>query len=243
LLANDTGIRRVRYTDTAGTQPNQTLITFPAAHPWNIYGMRSLGAISLMILGAQAGITADPVAIEWDSEARLTWDDFEGPVPRRAEAERVASTAASIAWSYELKIEWSRDACVFGIVKLDSIALFHPESSWVRPEHRTAAILEHEQGHFDIAQLYNEKFQAETRELVGSFQACNGQSERQATRNAGREMSELVGPIYSDVWQQYRRAQETYDSETRHGIDVEAQARWTESIENSLEQRQALLPL
>jgi hypothetical protein len=196
--------------------------------------MRSLGLICLLVAAARPGIAAEPVTIEWDAARPLTWADFKGPVPAGAEEHRVASTASSLGWSYAFEIEMSEDRCTFGIVRLDSTALFHPEKSWVRPGHRTAEVLEHEQGHFDIAKLFLEKFRAATREFVGARRPCDGRSERKARRDAEREISRQVGTLYEEIWRQYELRQQTYDAETRHGIDREAQARWTETISMSL---------
>ncbi len=196
--------------------------------------MRSLSLICLLVAAARPGIAADPTPIEWDAARPLTWAEFNGPVPAGAQEHRVASTASSLGWSYAYEIELSENACAFGIVRLDSTALFHPDKSWVRPGHRTAEILEHEQGHFDIAKLFLEKFQAATRELVGARQPCDGRSQRQARRDAEREISRQVGTLYEEIWQQYERRQQVYDAETRHGIDREAQASWTRRIAAAL---------
>lgn len=196
--------------------------------------MRSLCAISCFVVGAQVGLAASANEIDWNAEQPLTWDDFDGPVPRGADEARVASTTSSIAWSYEYEIRWSGEKCDFSIVRLDSVARFHRDSSWVRRGHRTPEVLEHEQGHFDIAQLYDEKFRETTRKLVGSSQECVGQSQRRATRNAERQIARLVGAIYDEVWRQYELRQEAYDRETNHGIDREAQADWTQEIAGSL---------
>lgn len=168
--------------------------------------------------------------IEWSPARLLTWDDFLGPVPANADRQRVAATAASLAWSYEYALERSGRSCLYRLVSIGSAAQFHPETSWARPEHRNAAILAHEQGHFDIAQIYKERFRSATRELVGQTHRCRGRSERRSRRNAEREIEKLVGSIYEDVWRSYRNEQEAYDAATRHGIDTEAQAEWSAKI-------------
>jgi len=219
------------------TQFSAFLISITLRDPqeWNIYRMRSIWVIFLLGLFASPRGAAGAEGIEWRSDRPLSWDDFEGAVPRDADAVRVASTASSLAWSYAYEIEWSQRGCMYSIVKLESVARFLPDRSWVRPGHRTDEILEHEQGHFDIAQIYNEQFKAATRDLIGSAMQCNGQSERKAARAVESEIAQLVGSTYEEVWSQYQLRQETYDSETRHGIDREAQSRWTRTIAESLQ--------
>ena len=196
--------------------------------------MRLLSVIGVFVLLAQLCVDAGASEIDWDSERPLTWDDFRGSVPRGADELRVATTASSIAWSYAYEIEWSPSNCAFSVVRLDSVAQFHTDRSWVRPGHRTAEILEHEQGHFDVAQIFNAKFLAATRELIGASRSCDGSSQRRARSLAEQQISEWVSAIYVDLWQQYERRQDDYDRETRHGIDREAQIEWTRSIAKSL---------
>lgn len=192
----------------------------------------------LLLLAVDTIATAAGPAIEWSSQRRLVWEDFRGPVPAGATDERVAATAASLSWSNEYSIAWSRDTCSFSIARIDSAALFHPETSWVRPGHRTPDVLEHEQGHFDIAQIFHHQFELETARLVGASRECRGRNQRAASRFAEREVGELIGTIYDEVWRQYRAEQEAYDHETRHGIDAAAQAAWTREIAARLETAQ-----
>jgi len=181
------------------------------------------------------GATADAeTAFEWSADRPLIWDDFRGPVPKDAAESRVAATAASLGWSYEFQLKWSRRVCEFRISRIDSSATFEPSSSWGRPTHRTPEILEHEQGHFNITEIFRRKFDAATRELVDSTHACDARNERQAASNAERETENLIGAIYDNIWRQYQLEQEAYDRETRHGIDRDAQSNWTAEIALSL---------
>jgi len=196
--------------------------------------MRKPSLIVLLLLCMRIGIAEDASVVEWHPENSLTWADFQGPVPRGIDDERVAATAAMISWSYQYEIATTGKNCRFSIAALDTAALFRRDESWVRPGHATDAILEHEQVHFDIARVYSEKFRNATRELVGSTHDCNGSSERKATRSAQTTIAEIVGSIYDDIWQDFRRTQEAYDRETRHGIDALEQARWTDTIRGTV---------
>lgn len=184
----------------------------------------------LLLLAAGVTATAAGPAIQWSPERRLVWEDFQGPVPANVADERVATTAASLSWSNAYSIAWSRDTCAFRITRIDSAALFHPDASWVRPGHLTPAVLEHEQGHFDIARIFQRRFEVQARPLVGVSRECRGRSQRAASRYAEREVAHLIGSIYDEVWRQYRAEQDAYDDETRHGIETAAQASWTSKI-------------
>jgi hypothetical protein len=196
--------------------------------------VRLLSAIVLAFMTCPVAVADDSGAIEWSQERRLIWNDFAGSVPSGTDEIRVAETSASLAWSYEYTLEWSRDRCVFSIVDISASALFHPGNSWVRPGHRTDPVLLHEQGHFDITQLYRERFAARTREFLGAERNCRGRNERAAARSVESEIAQTLGSAYKEIWRNYRREQERYDAETRHGIDSSAQAAWSERISNSL---------
>jgi hypothetical protein len=194
--------------------------------------MRKLCLICLtgvIALAAEAGPSAD---IEWNPSRVLTWDDFVGPVPANADPERVAATAASLSWSYAYALEQSPEACAYRILDIQVAATFHPDESWVRPGHRSAAVLSHEQGHFDIAELYKKRFEDDTRELVASVRECRGRNERKISRFVERDLNDLIGSVFDEIWRAYRARQDVYDEETRHGMNAQAQASWTEQLES-----------
>ena len=192
--------------------------------------------MALAVVAVQIATANEGALIEWNPERLLTWDDFDGPVPERVGDNRVAAASVSLSWSYEYMLEWSRNTCRFSINKIESAALFHPETSWVRPGHRNDAVLGHEQVHFDITEWYKRRFERETAAFVGVDRSCRGGNEQAAARYIQREISRLVGSKYDEIWQQYRREQEAYDSETRHGIDTARQAEWAAKVAAELGQ-------
>ncbi|HUF72570.1 MAG TPA: hypothetical protein VMR74_06710 [Gammaproteobacteria bacterium] len=201
--------------------------------------MRSLRAILLLfpvflLLFPVFAAAEDATMIEWSPARPLAWDDFQGAVPSGAAPERVAAANTSLSWSYAYEVEWSRGTCTFRIMSIESAAGFHPEGSWARPNHRTPDVLLHEQGHFDITRLHYVEFVERTRGLIGDTRECRGSSERRAKRNAESEIARLAGTVYEGVWREYRREQEAYDDETRHGIDTGTQAEWTRRIAERL---------
>lgn len=140
----------------------------------------------------------------WDETPNLTWEDYKAAAPYN----RIA------AYSY---VGFS-----FNIVSLDSLSglgryevrsFFIPDSSWVQPmlTHRID-LLEHEQLHFDLAELYASQIQ----EMV------RNKSPRDAEE------------IYRAMLPLYRQRQSQYDSETKHGIRSEDQQYWNNMIRSEL---------
>jgi hypothetical protein len=196
--------------------------------------MRCPSLLVIVTFVSIATAAATP-AIEWNPARPLTWDDFLGAVPARIDASRVAESNTSISWSYRYEVEWQRQRCVFRIVSIDSTTGFHPDSSWARPEHRTPAVLEHEQGHFDITRIYQQRFAETTRELVGVSRECGGGRRARVARNIEREIDRLAGSVYDAIWQQQTKEQNAYDRETNHGIDSQIQTEWTNRIAAQLD--------
>jgi hypothetical protein len=196
---------------------------------------RPRAAVCLIILAFGSSIAEEPDVIEWSPDRPLTWGDFNGPVPPGTADQRVAATAGALAWSFEYSIQWSRNSCRFRIDNITTHAHFHRDESWVRSGHKTDRVLEHEQGHFDILQLYKNQLHAKTREFLGTERPCQGRTERSATRSTTSEIDRIVGSVYDEVWNEYRGHQETYDRETGHGTNAREQSNWMAELENRLQ--------
>lgn len=178
--------------------------------------------------------------IVWSADRRLTWRDFEAPVARGAAPVNVASTTSSLRWTYEYEIEGTAAGCTYRTLDVRSSAVFEGAHSWVRPDHRTAHVLAHEQGHFDITQIFKLVFDAAARERIGATSRCEGKNARRASAAVENEAARTIGALYDRVWRAHMKAQQAYDAETEHGIRRREQERWLELIGAGLRgQRQA----
>ena len=86
--------------------------------------------------------------------------------------------------------------------------------------HRTAYILSHEQGHFDLAEVYARKLFRKLSEY--RFDANNYRKD--------------LKKIYDDVIKEKEAIQNEYDEETRHSILKAKQAEWLKKIAAMLEE-------
>jgi hypothetical protein len=160
-------------------------------------------------------LTAQAI-IEWSGDRRLTKDDFRARVPR------VASMASLSAVG--LEVEWRCQGDVLlGMVR----ATFDPERSWWRPGdvgqrgyRADAQLLNHEQLHFDLAQLA-------ARKLQGRFEALK-------TACAEPDGRLDVETAIADVDRDLQEQQSRYDRETDHGLNAAAQERWTRTVRRQL---------
>src|SRR5437762_14185894 len=93
-------------------------------------------------------VAQDSGSIEWSSEKKLSWSDYLAEPFQTSDAAAITSTAIGI----EYHVKNSR----FGY---SITCRFSKTRSWGR--YKTEYILEHEQGHFDITEIYAGKLAKE----------------------------------------------------------------------------------
>ena len=96
---------------------------------------------------------------------------------------------------------------------------FYAAESWVRQGHEADYLLAHEQGHFDLCEVYTRFFRACVQ------RECGGRIARSGAR---------ISRIFDEVEAQYHQRQLQYEAETAHGTIDAAQARWTRQIASEL---------
>jgi hypothetical protein len=197
-----------------------------------------IGLVLLALAGAvpsPRAATAEGVA--WSTDRPLRWSDFAGSVERGTADENVAATVASLNWTYAYEFERAGERCRYRITAIRAFATFHPDQSWVKPDHTTASVLAHEQGHFDVTQVHKLMFEAATRDLVGAGGACEGRTDNRISRFIQDAANRRIGPIYDDVWSNHLRIQALYDLETGHGTRAAPQQAWLARIAAALDGR------
>lgn len=143
--------------------------------------------------------------LEWDAARRLTWADYKGkPDP---DSDAAASTASTLAISYNI----STSGFSF---KIESY--FSKTRSWGL--HKTDYILSHEQGHFDIAEIFARKLNKKMSEY----------------RFNKKTYQKDLDKIYQDILTEKDKMQNDYDKETNHSINKEKQTEWLKKIRQLL---------
>jgi hypothetical protein len=189
-----------------------------------------IAAFLLAVLCAApiAGLAQD--AIEWSAERRLTKGDFKGRVPAAA---NTSMSSISIDASWE---------CERGRLVAAARATFDPSRSWWRSAggsvwgsagermsssqaqqearrstlQRDMQLLEHEQLHFDIAEVVVRKIRAR---FAGFTNAC--------AEGGGTEQ---IQQMIVEADRELQEEQQRYDRETSHGLNARAQEQWKRRI-------------
>ncbi|WP_165454331.1 DUF922 domain-containing protein [Hyunsoonleella pacifica] len=152
--------------------------------------------------------------IEWSSNRKLSWEDFRGIPDTIKFPESIAITTSSIHFKGAYPNPFKNG-------KLSIKAVFSMYESWVIFDDKSDALLEHEQLHFDITELYARKIRMVVKEIETSF----SEEEILQTLNA--------------VKIEYKKRQEQYDEETQHGRDKRSQKYWEELIKVELKKLEA----
>jgi hypothetical protein len=185
--------------------------------------------LALVCAAAADGYAQEPV--EWSRERRLTKRDFKGRAPVSAQNASMSAISIDASW-----------ACERGSLVASARATFDPSRSWWRnaqggvwsraSERATSSqaqmearrsgverdmqLLEHEQIHFDIAEVaartIRERFQAFRNACA---EPGDTDSIRQMVERADRELQE---------------EQQRYDRETSHGTNARAQDAWRRRV-------------
>jgi len=167
--------------------------------------------VLFIVLGFFA-IDAFGQLIPWSAERPLEWGDFQGkkrPAKRRFDA--VASTRIADKFDY----------CTLDSIHVSVSAVFNPYRSWKKYKRPSSYLLKHEQGHFDIAELYARKLRKEI-------------SAAERSPKHALHTKKWFTPVYYQQVSQMRRCQRRYDRQTRHSRRRDAQKRWEKKIATDL---------
>lgn len=167
--------------------------------------MKSFFLPILIFLFAPQFRSADGPLIDWSPERKLTWEDFKSPPDKNSPNAALTNTAIKIDFSYNNQV-----------LKYHIRCQFDKRNSWGRV--KNDYILSHEQGHFDIGEIY-------ARRLNKALQEYHVHPET---------LSKDVNLIYQDIMQQYHDRQDEYDSETKFSIDTTKQSEWLKKIKDEL---------
>jgi hypothetical protein len=144
--------------------------------------------------------------IDWSADRKLTWDDF------KAKADKNSPNAALTGTNIKFDFSYSSDKGFTYHITCQ----FDKNSSWGRV--KTDYILSHEQGHFDMAEIYARKLNKALKEYTPDMSKANKE----------------VNKIYEKVMRELSAAQVEYDRETNFSINKPEQNRWLIKISDEL---------
>jgi len=144
---------------------------------------------------------------EWSAERRLTLEDF------HAEPDAASRGAALTVYEIQARTSCEVDGPAFHVS-----VRFLPGQSWIKPPQRVAQILEHEQGHFDLAEVSARRLRIE---LASLDLPC-------------RDGSDAFKQLVAETNRRDGDLQRSYDRQTMFGTDITAQRQWETRIKSWL---------
>jgi|694.fasta_scaffold02623_5 hypothetical protein len=144
----------------------------------------------------------------WSYEVKLTWDDFTAkPDPKN---NKTALTTAGLS----IKTEQVNAHTIEVIIE----SRFQPSLSWSKDKNNDY-LLEHEQKHFDLVEVY-------ARTARKTLQENNKQ--------AKAKLLKYLEQVFADTQEKLFQRQALYDKETDHSRDSLQQVEWNRKINREL---------
>lgn len=157
----------------------------------------------------------EELKIYWNEDRLLTWEDFQGPPDSKVPFH--ASTSSGIGFSWSMKS--SKEGTEF---KYEITNSFNPDRSWVKEGKESEHLLAHEQLHFDISELHARKFRKELKAY-----------------KITKSIKQDLNTIYTKNERARQKMQRSFDSETKHSQNKEAQEKWQTFIASELNRLEA----
>jgi hypothetical protein len=149
----------------------------------------------------------------WSYEVKLTWDDFKSkPDPK---SNKTALTTAGLS----IKTEQQNPKAIEVIIE----SRFQPSLSWCKDK-QSDYLLEHEQKHFDLVEVY-------ARSARKTLFENNKQSKS--------KLLKYLEQVFAETQENLRVRQALYDKETDHSRDSVQQLKWNRQINLELRELKA----
>lgn len=172
--------------------------------------MQKLLTFLLLLSVSSFGQSNDEELITWNENKKLTWSDYKGKAKPDTDAAASTATYLGIEYNFSSKGFDYKITCSFSKTK-----------SWGL--HKTDYILSHEQGHFDIAEIFARKLHKKM-------------SEYKFNKN---NFKDDLKKIYVHITSEKEEMQNAYDRETNHSINKEKQVEWLKKIDQLLSEYKA----
>ena len=149
--------------------------------------------------------------INWSKDRKLKWSDFKA-MPPIENKETAAVTNCGFGFR-------SKRTVFFGKPQVTVSNIFYPQMSWVRIDQiNRDLLLEHEQLHFDISEVYARKLKHQLTSAKLNYFNMRKRSES----------------IFNKIYAEYLQQQQDYEHQTEYSLNIKKQKEWIEKIGSEL---------
>jgi len=166
----------------------------------------------------------------------LTWDDFRGiPDLWLIATGNGAVIKADLKHETLYELEMLQGTCHYSFIKVEGFAYMSRIGSWANPIMKSFYTLQHEQIHFDIAEVHAEIFNKRVEnELLNRVFLCPVGSDSWFQSKIKMEANAQATAILNQIREQMWFMQEVYDVQTNHGENYAQQKAWESRISELL---------
>jgi hypothetical protein len=157
-----------------------------------------------LLLFSFAGYTQD--TINWQPSYKLKWKDFQASPNTSSPFAALSACSISYGFSYKNNV---LDYSVY--------AFFTRSLSWSKFKN-DSALLTHEQGHFNISELFARKLRKAITEYTVNTSSINKDFET----------------MFNKIWDEKKAYDSLYDKETNHARIIKKQMEWNIKIASEL---------
>lgn len=161
-----------------------------------------------VILSSYTVKTVANTKLFWDEDSNLNWADFQNV--RRSSDDDAAMSSIAI----ESRCVVEKNGAFIRVR-----ASFDPTKSWVKYDCKTSYILNHEQMHYNIVEIYARKLRKAIAE----------------TEFNRKTFTKDFNILFDSIAAEHEAFQDRYDDETGHSILQARQNAWNDIIVNELE--------
>ena len=147
--------------------------------------------------------------ILWKENKKLVWDDFQA----KPQMGHKASALTNASAQFYLQQEGKK-------LKIDTRVFFRKDGSWVKPDAHQDNLLQHEQTHFDIYELFSRRYRKYILELN--------------TNKAPQKLVDKMAKSFKVYQKKAKKIQDKYDKQTNFSRNIEEQKKWSTKINLAL---------
>ena len=168
--------------------------------------------------------------ILWKKNRFLKWSDFYAESNPAVFEDAHSFIKYRHTWTVNSKQMGNQ--ILFFIENIQLFTEFHPVLSWVRESESNDALLKHEQGHFDLAELIkNENLKNLQNKFFEKQFPTRGKNEEQQKQFAKEDSGKMIADEVEKIEEIFSQRRQEYDKQTNFGQNFEKQSEYDLTFE------------
>jgi hypothetical protein len=195
---------------------------------------------NVRVISTQTKDTISGDIVFWNKSRPLTVDDFQGKIGGSNTENPLVLAQLNLGFYlpsfFEVKIS-ENGSCLYEIKNYKVLAHVNKSKSWIRweridSESKQIAMLNHEQRHFDIVEIYSRILNKLINdEFRNKKFACPDAEPSSFDSSVIWDASTRIAPMEAMIDVEYQKSQEIYELEAGYIQFSEHQKRWNEKID------------